>query len=338
MIHVQNAENVAAYLTQAALRQPEVIAMQVPTRRKGKGRIYKQISYGELDTRSDAVALGLSSAGIERGDRVALMVKPSVELFALTFGLFKAGVVPVMVDPGIGIRQLKACLGRAAPTGFIGIPAAHAARVALGLAKETVKHRVIVGPAFGFGTTLARVESAGKIRRDAGERPEGTNQDDVAAILFTSGSTGVPKGVVYRHRQFLAQVEALQSLFDIQPGEKDLPTFPLFALFDPAMGMTTIIPHMDATKPASVDPREIIEPIQRFSISTMFGSPALLNTVGRFGELHNIKLPSIRRVIAAGAPLPVETMHRWHDMIGDEGSLFPPYGATECLPIACLSS
>lgn len=332
MIHLENPQNVAEYLSAAAKAQPDVTAMLVPKGR-GRRRHYQEITYAELEQRSNLIAQGLGSAGIVRGDRVALMVKPSVELFALTFALFKAGVVPVIVDPGIGVRSLKECLRRAAPTGFIGIPTAHAARIALGLAKDSIKHRITVGT--GLGHTLRRVEAAGKC--SSGLETE-TQIDDIAAILFTSGSTGVPKGVVYRHRQFLAQVSALQSLFDFSPGEVDLPTFPLFALFDPALGMTTVVPYMDATKPAAVDPEEIIGPINRFSVTTMFGSPALLDAVGRYGERQSIRLPTLRRVIAAGAPLPAETMTRWHQMMPDEGMLYPPYGATESLPIACLSS
>ncbi len=111
----------------------------------------------------------------------------------------------------------------------------------------------------------------------------------MAALLFTSGSTGIPKGVVYRHRHFIAQVEMLQSAFDIRPGEVDLPTFPPFALFDPAMGMTTVVPFMDPTRPAKADPRLLVQTIERFGVTNIFGSPALLNVLGRYTESENIQ-------------------------------------------------
>ncbi|MCH9684713.1 MAG: AMP-binding protein [Deltaproteobacteria bacterium] len=329
---------VADMLPSMAASQPDTTAIHFPSKRRdAQGQVeYTQITYRELDERSDRIAAGLHAVGITRGTRAALMVKPSPELFALTFGMFKAGVVPVMIDPGLGLRGLKSCLAQARPTAFIGIPVAHAARIALGWGRGTVEHVVWVGGWGLGGHTLGRVEALGAARLKAGEQLGSTGPDEMAAVLFTSGSTGPPKGVIYRHRTFVAQVEAIRAMFDITPGEIDLPTFPLFALFDPALGMTTVLPDMDASKPARVDPRNIIEPVQRFGVTTMFGSPALLNTVGRYGEREGVSLPSLRRVIAAGAPLPAETIQRWHTMLSPEADVFPPYGATESLPVACL--
>lgn len=328
---------VADMLPRMAAAQPDATAIYFPGKRRAGVVEYTQISYRELDQRSDRIAAGFPAVGIRRGDRAALMVKPSPELFALSFAMFKAGVVPVMIDPGLGVRGLAACLARARPSAFIGIPLAHAARIVLGWGRETVKQLVWVG-GFGLGGhTLAELEARGAERLREGERPQSTGPNEVAAVLFTSGSTGPPKGVVYRHRNFVAQVEAIRSMFGIEPGEVDLPTFPLFALFDPALGMTTVIPDMDASRPAAVDPRNIIEPIRRFGVTTMFGSPALLNTVGRYGEHERVTLPSLRRVIAAGAPLPARTITRWHGMLEPSADVFPPYGATESLPVACMA-
>jgi acyl-CoA synthetase (AMP-forming)/AMP-acid ligase II len=95
---------------------------------------------------------------------------------------------------------------------------------------------------------------------------------------------------------------------------------------------------MDPTRPAEVDPLEIAEPVKRFGVTMMFGSPALLNTVGRWAEANGTQLPSLRRVIAAGAPLPGPTIRRWEGILNEDARVFPPYGATESLPIACLPS
>jgi acyl-CoA synthetase (AMP-forming)/AMP-acid ligase II len=129
----------------------------------------------------------------------------------------------------------------------------------------------------------------------------------------------------------------LQSAFDIQPGEVDLPTFPPFALFDPAMGMTTVVPFMDPTRPAKADPRLLVQTINRFNVTNIFGSPALLNVLGRYTESENIQLPSVRRVISAGAAMPIATIRRLQKTLPSDAEVFTPYGATECLPVASVS-
>ncbi len=330
--------NIASYLTTMAERQPYSMAIIYPDGRDAQGKVrYTHYTFRQLDQLSNDIARGLERIGIGREMRTVLMVKPSLEFFALTFAIFKTGAVPVLVDPGIGIKSLGVCLAEAKPEAFIGIPAAHAARIVLGWARSTIVQTVSVGRRwFWGGPILAEVKSVG---HPGGKyKMAQTAADEVAAILFTSGSTGVPKGAVYRHGNFVAQVEAIRKEYDIRPGEIDLPTFPLFALFDPALGMTTVVPDMDPTQPAKVDPQRIIEAVDDFGVTNMFGSPALLDTVGRWGSAHGVRLPSLRRVISAGAPVPARVMSRFLEMLEPEAEVFTPYGATEALPVASIAS
>ena len=267
--------------------------------------------------------------GIVRGTRTVIMVRPSPEFFLLMFALFKAGAVPVLVDPGIDRRALKQCLDEAQPEAFIGIPLAHVARLLLGWSRSA-KKLVTVGRRFGWGgTTLAKVERDGS---GAGPQLADTRPDDIAGILFTSGSTGVPKGVVYRHRHFVAQVELLRNAFGMQPGGVDLPTFPPFALFDPALGLTSIIPDMDPTRPASADPRKLHAAIRQFGVTQLFGSPALMRVLADHGE----PLHGVQRVTSAGAPVPPEVVEKIRALLPDDAQFWTPYGATECLPVAVI--
>lgn len=328
--------NIAASLPRLAQERPDQIAIRCPSGRRadGSAEYGLTLSYAELDRRSDAIAAGLAKIGIGRGVRTALMVRPSPELFLLMFALFKSGAVPVLIDPGIDKRALRQCLDEAAPAGFIGIPLAQLARVLLRWGRGHVRHVVTVGRRFPFGGhSLAEVEALGA---GAGPQLADTVPDEVAAILFTSGSTGVPKGVVYRHRHFVAQIELLGSAFGIEAGGVDLPTFPPFALFDPALGLTSVIPDMDPTRPAKADPRKLIAAIQEFGIGQMFGSPALLDVLSRYGEQHGIRLPTLKRVTSAGAPVPFAVVERMQAMLPADAQIWTPYGATECLPVAVI--
>ncbi|NNK36996.1 MAG: AMP-binding protein, partial [Xanthomonadales bacterium] len=251
--NASDSVNVASALSWQARRQPNVTAIHYPKGGKLRKPQYHSCTYQELDELSDCYARGLQAYGIGPGVRTALMVTPGLDFFALFFALFKAGAVPVLIDPGIGVKPLKQCLEEAEPKAFIGVTKAHLARKILGWAKKSCKLLVTAGPGLGLGgITLKKLKELGDLSSEEAMHP--SKPEDIAAILFTSGSTGVPKGVIYRHRHFNAQVEMLRTAFDIQPGEVSLPTFPPFALFDPALGMTTVVPLMDPTRPAEADP------------------------------------------------------------------------------------
>ncbi len=318
--------NIAASLPRLARERPDQIAMRCPGR---DGAYAIALSYAELDARSDAIAAGLAKRGIVRGTRTVLMVRPTPEFFLLMFALFKAGAVPVLVDPGIDKRALKQCLDEAQAEAFIGIPLAQFARVLLGWARSA-RMRITTGArAILADATLADVERDGA---NAGPQLADTQPDDVAAILFTSGSTGVPKGVVYRHRHFVAQIAMMGEAFGIAPGGANLPTFPPFALFDPALGTTSIIPDMDPTRPAKADPRKLHAAIARFGVDQLFGSPALMRVLTDHGQ----PLPGLKTVMSAGAPVPADVVATLLSLLPPDAKFWTPYGATECLPVAII--
>ena len=332
----QQAEscNIASALVSQAQRQGENVAIHYPVGKR-KGRLqYDSISYSALDQLSDEYAHGLIDYGVGRGTRTALMLTPGLDFFAMFFALFKAGAVPVLIDPGIGIKPLKTCLAEADPEAFIGVTKAHVARKLLGWVPGV--KLVTSGIKLGWGgINTQQLRKLGQ--KSSGMVMAGTQSDEMAAILFTSGSTGTPKGVVYRHRHFVNQVQMLQKAFDIRQGEVDLPTFPPFALFDPAMGMTTVVPYMDPTRPAKANPRLLVQTIDRFDVTNIFGSPALLNVLGRYTAAQQIRLPSVRRVISAGAAMPIATVRRLQQALPENAEIHTPYGATECLPVASVS-
>ncbi|MBC8356112.1 MAG: AMP-binding protein [Planctomycetes bacterium] len=328
--------NVGLRLSETARRSPSGVGVVEPLAHDMSGnRVYRQMSFWELDQDSNSLAAGLRQIGVRPGMRIALMVRPGIDFISLVFAMFKAGVVTILIDPGMGRKNLVKCLDAAEPQGFIAIPMAHAIRTLLPHRFRKARYNVTVGRRwFWGGATLEQ------LRRTPSEsfEPSCITASDPAAIIFTTGSTGPPKGVLYRHGNFSAQVDQLREYYDIQPGEIDVPGFPLFALFNAAMGVTTVIPEMDFTRPADVDPRNIVEAIHDWNATQAFGSPALWNTVGRYCEDNEIVLPTLRRALSAGAPVPSHVLQRMKNAIHPEGDVHTPYGATESLPVASIAA
>ncbi len=324
--------NVATWLSQRAAERPEqaAIILTAPAAIRRAGRT--TLSFVELDSYSNRLAQGLVRLGLRRGERVLLMVKPGFEFIGLTFALFKLGAVPVMIDPGMGIRRLAECIRGVDLDAFVGIPQAHLLRFLKPRAFRGVKRFVTVGSRwFWGGATLEQLAKSG-----GDFQMVDTRATDPAAILFTSGSTGPAKGVVYEHGMFDAQIRMIQSHYGMEPGEVDLPTFPLFGLFSLAMGMTVVIPDMDASRPARVDPAKIVDAIKRHRATNTFGSPALWDRVGDYCRQRGVKLPTLRRVLIAGAPVARRILERIVEALPSDADVHTPYGATESLPVSSI--
>ncbi|MCH6256033.1 fatty acid CoA ligase family protein [Puniceicoccaceae bacterium K14] len=321
--------NVSRFLDSKAASQPNVSALLVPRGRTVEGKIdYMRLSFKELAEEQDAWAAKLKQKGITQGSRVLLMVKPGLPLIAICFALFKLGAVPVVIDPGMGLKSFLSCVRRSKPEHLVGIGLAIWVSRIFIRSFRGLKSRVKVGGPL----ECIRNTNADRVDVEAAA----TQSEDLAAILFTSGSTGAPKGVLYEHGMFEAQVRTIQSTFDIQPGEVDLPMLPIFALFNPALGMTTVVPEMNPSKPATVDPKNIVDAIQQCGVSNSFGSPVLWEKIGKYCERNKIKLPTMKRILMAGAPVPPSLMKRFREILED-GTVYSPYGATEVLPVSAIS-
>ncbi|MFN2358225.1 MAG: fatty acid CoA ligase family protein [Desulfotignum sp.] len=328
--------NIASSLQKTAGSFPYKRAVVYPAGRDKDNRVlYSQLTFRQLDQLSDRLAFGLSGIGIVRGMRTILMVPPGMDFFIIIFAMFKLGAVPVVVDPGMGINRMLQCLQQGRPKAFIGIEKAHVLRVLKPRYFQNVAHWVTVGRRWFWGGHTIKHLLTDKRQVFPQAR---TTTDETAAIAFTTGSTGPAKGVVYTHGNFEAQIKQIQAHFTIGPDEIDLPTFPLFALFDPALGMTAVIPDMDPTQPAKADPKKIIEAIENHGVTNMFASPALLNRLGKYGKENAITLPSLRRVISAGAPVAPANIAQFSALVAEDTQIHTPYGATEAVPVISIGS
>lgn len=330
--------NVAQRLSLMAEKRPNDIAIAVPlgSHKLGTKRPYQEISFRQLDQESSAIAAGLIQRGLRPGQRIAMLIPFNAEFITVVFALLKAGAAIVLIDPGMGRKHLVRCLEEAEPDGFVGTPLVHVIRGVLSKRFPKAKLLITTGRRLGW----PRFPALPELRQTPTDPFQNyiAKLDDLAAIIFTTGSTGPPKGVRYTHRMFNRQIDQIVERYHIEPGGKDLSGFPLFGLFNAVMGTTTIIPDMNPTRPASVDPVRLIDAMDQWNINQSFGSPALWTAVGRYCERTGRKMPSLKRVLSAGAPVPPRVLAWIRNAMAAEGVVYTPYGATEALPVASIES
>lgn len=286
-------------------------------------------SFRELQVRVKQCIRMLQQGGIEAGDRVLLMVRPGLELITLCFALFRVGAVPIVIDPGMGIGKFKRAVKHSQPKSLVGIPLAHRVSRIFPCSFRSVQSRIVVHPR----KFLKKLEALGNEETPSVVKTKG---NDLAAVLFTSGSTGAPKGVCYKHSMLDAQIRLLKKALNIQPGEVDLPMLPIFALFNPALGMTTVIPEINPSRPATVNPAKIIAAVERYKVTNSFGSPVLWRKIGDYCDQQGLELKSLKRILVAGAAAPTQLYRQFRSILPN-GEMFSPYGATECLPVSLIS-
>jgi len=292
-----------------------------------------RLTFGELNLRADSYANYFAAKGLCPGDVAILMVRPSVDFICLALALFKIGTPIVLIDPGMGYKNLLRCIERVKPRFLIGIPKAILFTRLFPKPFKTVERFFCCGNSFGlFGPDITR-----DIKGDGARYPVyQPRENDLAAIIFTTGSTGPPKGVRYEHSIFSAQLSLIKDYYGIGPSDVDQPAFPLFALFSAALGACAVIPDMDPTQPARVDPVKFVASIEKFQVTFSFGSPAIWNVVSRYCLAEGIVLHSLKKVLMAGAPVPYDLMRRVRKILPVGALVFTPYGATESLPIVSI--
>ncbi|RLA64522.1 MAG: hypothetical protein DRQ88_10765 [Epsilonproteobacteria bacterium] len=323
--------NIADCLTKNAKLFPHRTAVEAPSR---WGRIrYKSLTFKELEDLSNKYANGLRELGLKKGDKSLLFVRPSLDFSALTFALFKLGAVPVFIDPGMGKDNLLNSIKQIKPKALIGIPKVHLAKLLYASFFDSIKICVTTGAIkFGPIKTLKNL----KRKQSTNFIGEITTPQDMAAILFTSGGTGIPKGVTYTHKIFNAQLNLLREIFTLTKDDIDMPGFPLFSLFTIGIGMKSVIPLMNAAKPSEANPKFLVKQIRDKKVTFAAGSPAIWERVADYCVQKKITLPSVQRLVMFGAPVSVD-LHRKFSKVLTGGTTYTPYGATESLPVSNIS-
>ncbi len=300
---------------------------------------YQSLSFSELENRSNFLAHKLREAGLTPGMKVLMFVRPSVNFSAITFALFRAGLVPIFIDPGMGRENLLRAVAHILPDGLIAEKQVHWIRQIYRRSFSSIRFFMTISGStwWNLGPKLHSIESWLKDETKLPTLMHQVSAQDPAAILFTSGGTGIPKGVLYTHDIFNAQVERLQKLFNLTPDEIDLPGFPLFSLFTITMGMTSAIPSMDPSHPSRANAEYLVKNIMDNGATFIAGSPAIWKNVANYCIEKKITLPSVKYLVMFGAPIPL-SLHEAFEEILPNGDTYTPYGATECLPVANISA
>jgi acyl-CoA synthetase (AMP-forming)/AMP-acid ligase II len=295
---------------------------------------YESLTFAEIDQRINHYANTFFNLNLKMGDRVLVFVKPSLDFPIIIFSLFRAGLVPVFIDPGMGIDSMLQCIQKAKAKALVGIPKIHHLRLLKPFAFSSIEVSIVVA---GRALNALSFETLLKKNSSKYSSQENTNQTSLAAILFTSGGTGVPKGVLYTHGMFIEQTLKLKQMFKLTPQDRDYPCFPLFGLFSLALGLTVIMPEVDLMKPADVNGKTLFKSLTKHKITFTTGSPALWINVASYAVRKKLTLPSIKGLATFGAPVSIK-LHADLAKVLTHGELYTPYGATECLPVSLITS
>lgn len=299
------------------------------------------LSWSQLARRVGHLALGLLAMGVKPGDRISLLVPPGTDLTTALFACLRIGAVAVVADQGLGMAGMSRAIRGADPDVIIGVEFGLLAARALGWPGRRVSVSAGKSARLHAETSLDELIELGRSRMAAGYRlgPEPHAEDD-AAVLFTSGSTGPAKGVVYTHGRLAAMCRTIADTYDLGPGKAFVAGFAPFALLGTALGAVAIVPDMDVTAPGTLTARALAQAVAAGEATAVFTAPAALrNVVRTAGDLTASDRAALERVtlfLSAGAPIAPDLL-RHVAQVMPQARAHTPYGMTEVLPVTDVS-
>ena len=293
------------------------------------------VSWSTLSSRVDLLAAGMQAAGIRTGDRIGLLVEPSVDLVAVVYAAWRAGAVVVIADKGLGFAGMRRALRGAQLDHLVGVLTGLTAAKAMGLPGSLISVAPLpaaVRRALGVTRSLESLADLGRCN----PLPAPPDPDADCAVVFTSGATGPAKGVVYRHRQLCAQLDLVRTTYGLGSDDTFVAAFAPFALLGPALGIGSVVPDIDVTAPDTLTAPLLAEAAAAVAASAVFASPAALRrvvqTAADLTSAQCASLSGVRLLMSAGAPVPATLLQQLAQIL-PSASLHTPYGMTEVLPV-----
>ncbi|MCH8552400.1 MAG: AMP-binding protein [Natronospirillum sp.] len=320
------SSNIVALFDAQANAQPEAAALL-------DGRQYPQkplktFRFADLQRLSLAWADTLARSGIGPGDRVLVALRVSPALYGLLLALWRLGAVAILPDPSAPKDQLDHTCQRLQPSAFVGIPVAHLLRLRYASVRRIPRH-FCVGAWLPWTTRLEDNPTEAPAR-DAWRAPA----DSPALITFTSGSTGRPKAACRSHGFLRAQYQAILGTLQLQPGDVDATTLPVFVLANLAAGVSTLLPPGDIARPGAIEPVPVLQAMQASGVTRASGSPAFFRQLCQ--GLKETASPQLHHLHTGGAPVTPRMILDYAQLMAPRCGVTAVYGSTEAEPIAEL--
>lgn len=314
-------KNITDYLYIFARSNPDKPALLHP----------QLITFFQLCRTIDCYAFGFLENGISKGTKTIVLIKPGIDLFAATYALLRIGAIPIMIDPGMGNKNMSVALSKVRAEAFVGVP--KALRLKYLFPRYFTSIKIWISTKNSFWRQGISLEYFSRIKKSE-YTPCKVEPNETAAIFFTSGSTGPAKGVIYKSAEIDAQIQILKNHFRYLPVEVDLCTFPLIGLLIMCLGISVVLADMDMTHPVKLVPEKLINNIEQFECSHLFCSPMVLQKLAKYGNENHIQLSSLKRVMIAGAPVSLCVLREFGKLLSESAEIHTPYGATEALPVS----
>ena len=310
----------------ATERHPNRAALEIPCAADDY-QSSETVSYTALLARACSIQHGLLTAGLIQGDRVLILSRPGVGLYALLLALLGAGLVPVLVDRGMSRARALAAIRASGVKAAVGD-------------YDILRLWWLLKPLWRLPRFALDGEGFG-VRRL--QQPAITAASDFfcrslpaehhGLITFTSGSTGVPKGADRTHQSLIAQHQAIREHWPELDNEIDAPCFPVLVLHNLCCGIRTVLPATDLAKPGAANAPQIARQFQERKVTRLACAPAFLARLVDYALSEQLVFPSLRSVVIGGSTLP-ERLAQQCQQVFPRARIRFVYGSTEAEPIA----